>query len=215
MPHQLNAKQPLNATPRGDCALSLLRSGTEDLHRGIERRVDLDRIARSVDEYAKTLAAFYGFYHSVEQQIDRAPHTHFDFALEVRAERIREDLSRLGKGALIAALPEMARLPEIGTTPELIGILYVVEGSSLGGQIIARRVREHLGIEHGSGGSFFGGHGDVGKRWLAFRLAANSMVRSPVEREVALRAARDTFIAFDAWLASCGLIQSAATTKES
>lgn len=215
MQQQSNTYHPLNAVPETENALSALRLGTEDLHRQIERRVNLELITRSVDDYAKMLAAYYGFYQPFERQIENARRALFEFESLARSTQIIRDLHALGQSRLIATLPGFAKIPALETTPDLVGAIYVVEGSSLGGQIIARRVREDLGIDRDSGGSFFAGDGNVGKRWQTFRSAANAAVRTQVEREDGVRAARAVFRAFDDWLASCGLSASIATTKDS
>ena len=46
-------------------------------------------------------------------------------------------------------------LPDLQGVQEALGCLYVVEGSTLGGQVIARHLRQTLGVDPRCGGSFF------------------------------------------------------------
>jgi heme oxygenase len=43
---------------------------------------------------------------------------------------------------------------------ELIGMLYVIEGSTLGGQLISKHLVNYQGITSETGGCFFGGYGE-------------------------------------------------------
>ncbi len=50
-----------------------------------------------------------------------------------------------------------------------IGILYVIEGSTLGGRYILQNVQSALGYSPGHGGSYFAGYGNkTGTHWKAF-----------------------------------------------
>jgi heme oxygenase len=51
-----------------------------------------------------------------------------------------------------------------------LGAMYVMEGSTLGGQYIARQVEEALGLEAGVGDAYFRGYGErTGEMWRTFR----------------------------------------------
>jgi len=50
--------------------------------------------------------------------------------------------------------------PDIKNPGDLVGTLYVVEGSTLGGQLIAKHLAKNLGITPETGGRFFGGYGE-------------------------------------------------------
>jgi heme oxygenase len=48
--------------------------------------------------------------------------------------------------------------------------MYVLEGSALGGQVIARALRERWALGPHNGAAYFGGHGaDTGACWADFR----------------------------------------------
>jgi heme oxygenase len=60
-------------------------------------------------------------------------------------------------------------LPEMNSLPGLLGTMYVMEGSTLGGQLIARHVEVALHLGDGQGSSYFRGHGSqTGPMWKEF-----------------------------------------------
>ena len=51
----------------------------------------------------------------------------------------------------------------------LLGIVYVTEGSTLGGRVILKNVQKKLGLEPGQGATYFAGYGDdTAKMWKEF-----------------------------------------------
>jgi heme oxygenase len=79
----------------------------------------------------------------------------------------------------------------------------VLEGATLGGQVVRREVGRSLGLGTGTGCSFFGSYGDrVGEMWKEFcgALAAYA-ARDPSAEEPLVAAAVETFDALDRWLA--------------
>lgn len=84
-----------------------------------------------------------------------------DWAERTRARAIEADLAGLG-----AAAP-FETAPALGTAAEQFGALYVLEGSRLGGVMIAREVARS---EDGAvlANRRFLGHGEAGKLWRSF-----------------------------------------------
>jgi len=77
---------------------------------------------------------------------------------------------RCARAAIYSAFP----LPAAGSEATLIGRLYVVEGSRLGGRFIARALQQRLGLTAANGAAFFneGGEVRIDRDWPAFwRLA--------------------------------------------
>jgi heme oxygenase len=82
------------------------------------------------------------------------------------------------------------------------GALYVVEGSTLGGTIIARQVERSLGFTAGAGCSYFRSYGAaLGPMWKAFgrRLLDLS---DPAFDDRAVASANRTFETMRLWLAT-------------
>ena len=78
--------------------------------------------------------------------------------------------------------------------------MYVLEGSTLGGAIIARHVERELGLQVDTGCAFFRSYGrNVGRMWKEFgaRLLA---VSGPETDEIIIASANRTFEGLRTWL---------------
>jgi heme oxygenase len=115
---------------------------------------------------------------------------------------LEADLAHFDRGATQrAALPLCEDLPGTDSRSEILGACYVLEGSTLGGQFIARHLREKLGMQPGEGDRYFRSYGpEVGSRWQAFR---DELMRhsSPENDPEIIAAAQRTFEKLGAWFA--------------
>lgn len=187
--------------------MTQLRERTRDLHRRTESAVDLMNRLDSVDSYTRLLCRFYGLYAPLECCIstvatDRANNLNLQ---ERRKSRfLLEDLGRLGLSSdEISQIPTCKDLPELKSLDEALGCLYVLEGSTLGGQIIRREVESRLGLTAETGCRFFTGYGDrTGIAWREFCEHLNSYAEEhPGAQEKIVSAAEETFQRFGEWVA--------------
>ncbi|WP_372609295.1 biliverdin-producing heme oxygenase [Halomonas sp.] len=112
-----------------------------------------------------------------------------DYPFAPRLGWLEADLE--GLGASPPAVP--ARQPASPETlAELVGLLYVLEGSRLGARVIAERIRALLGDK--IPGSFFD-NADGERAWPMFRHFAVTHCLMG-EAEVAIRSARQAFGCF-------------------
>ena len=76
-----------------------------------------------------------------------------------------------------------------------LGAMYVVEGSTLGGQQIARHVDEALGMDANRGAAYFRGYGErTAEMWQAFKAVLTEV--PDAESEEVIAAARAMFDVF-------------------
>lgn len=153
--------------------LSSLREQTRSCHERVERAVNLPARLVSVERYRDLLARFHGYYAPVERQLAERPGLEalgLAFHQRKKTPLLRRDLIQLGYSAdAIACLPRCGALPSIASLAEALGCLYVIEGSTLGGQIARREVKRLLNLETESGCKFFASYGEqVGARWKEF-----------------------------------------------
>jgi heme oxygenase len=86
-------------------------------------------------------------------------------------------------------------------TEHLAGCLYVLEGACLGGQIIARALRERLPLTDDHGLSFFVGDGSrTGARWRSVLDWLEGLVRRGALADEIVASARETFCALGCWV---------------
>ena len=159
----------------------------------------------SFERYRRVLAAFHGFYAPLEARFWRfgpvAPP--LGFALPQRARLLELDLGALGAPATVARCED---LPEIATTAELAGCLYVLEGAALGGQVLARSLASRWQLTPSTGTAFFFGDGPVAtkRRWALVLDWLERVALAGADAPAAVAAASATFLALERWAAVQG-----------
>ena len=167
-------------------AMQALKAATAAHHERLERRVDIAARLRSRAAYRDLLERFYGFYRPLEERL--APYGE-TVELRPKAPLLARDIEALGGD--VDALPQASRLPPTDSLTEALGVLYVLEGATLGGAVIAKLAQRQLGVARECGGAFFGAYD--GQRWKSFKLI--------VERHGAADAAAvATFEAMEEWV---------------
>jgi heme oxygenase len=183
----------------------VLKSGTAEKHQAVENLMPFFREQFPLQDYTRTLAALLGFFEPVEQAL-RGAADWSDVGIDIqdrsRAHLLLNDLIALGLSASqIASLPRTASLPHIDNLERALGCLYVLEGSTLGGQMIGRELARRFGIDASSGASFFLSHGSrVGEMWKEFCAVVRNHVQQPDCQLLAVEAAKQTFSSLEHWM---------------
>ncbi|GJD53957.1 hypothetical protein OPKNFCMD_6737 [Methylobacterium crusticola] len=182
--------------------LARLRDETREAHARIERDLDWERRIATRAGYRALLARFWGFHAAWEPALARALHDEAFLAPRRRLAHLEDDLARLGLAPeAVRALPRPGG-PLPRTRPEALGSLYVLEGSTLGGQVVARAVERRLDLRDGEACRYYRSHGrDTGAMWTAFRARLEAEARArPAEVPAILAGAEATFVAMAEWL---------------
>ena len=123
------------------------------------------------EQYIQYLQRFLAFQEEAERALNTAPALTAeavpDWAQRRRAHLARADLETLG--APERQFPRApGRLPQVTSTDQVLGIVYVLEGSTLGGAYLLKQLAP-LGISAAHGGSYLASYGsDRGKMWQRF-----------------------------------------------
>jgi heme oxygenase len=81
---------------------------------------------------------------------------------------IEKDLQVIGKVTTDESLPVSEGLGNYSDSFAM-GVLYVIEGSSLGGRVILKNINKVLGYTGHNGAAYFAGYGNLtGPRWKSF-----------------------------------------------
>jgi heme oxygenase len=186
-----------------------LKRETTTLHQRLEAQLGLLEDPLSLARYRQVLEAFYGFYAPIEIRLARlaAADPPLEFPLRARAGLIESDLVALGVSRReLAALPWCAELPPLSRREHLAGCLYVLEGASLGGQVVAKVLKRRLDLAKGSGASFFVGDADgTGARWLQVLRWLEGLVHVGARTEQIVASACATFLTLGRWLEQRGV----------
>ena len=146
-----------------------LRLATKEPHHALDHHRLMARLlAPDIDrrDYGDALVAMHGVIASVEAALLAYLSRHpalFDYAPRRKLPALEADLATLGR----LAVPATVAIPVIDRVGALFGMLYTLEGATLGGQFIAARLRQQ-----GAGDfplQFYTVYGDQTRsRWLAF-----------------------------------------------
>ena len=184
----------------------LLRAGTREHHARAEASLPLMDPALTRDDYARAIAALHGFHAPLEARLARQPWARLGLDWDARRKTplLARDLHALGRTPdAIAALPVWDALPDTATLARALGAAYVLEGATLGGQLVRRHLQHALGIGPDDGAAYYSAYGDrVGPMWRAFLAALTAAVeRDGCAPDEVVAGARDTFDALAGWLA--------------
>lgn len=144
--------------------LEALRTQTREHHHAVEEKLHLldGRLTR--ERYGDVLGAFLDFYTDLQSRWQsEAPALPWTPDFSDKIEALSRDLRALGR----EPRARIAGAAQDALGPGWWGVLYVTEGSNLGGQVIVRRLREEH-PELGEALHFYGGGADTGKRWREF-----------------------------------------------
>ena len=208
----LGRPQPLDFTPSPGLAITArLRTETRPDHDAIEANPRMNRLMASdltLPEYAAILIRMGGFHGPAEQGLRRWA-SHFPDALDVEARLVktallRRDLADLGFPSTEAGRDPRSLFGDFATIEAAWGCLYVIEGSTLGGQIIARHLKAAVGVTAERGAAFHLPYGPLtGARWQAFRAAiTDETEHRSLNADAIVAGARAAFAALDVWMAA-------------
>ncbi len=189
--------------------LTQLRAETQAQHERLERELDLLRPDLTLPEYVSLLEQMLLLYAPLERTLAAAIPAGWAARLEleqrVKSGWLRADLDTLRPGRAVPAAAPLRSLPDLHGEAAAWGALYVLEGATLGGQIICRSLGGRLGLTPGSGLRFYASYGgQVGPRWKAFCAAIEDRAgqeqgeRATAFVDAAVRGAQATFAAFAA-----------------
>ena len=161
-----------------------LRDGTQDRHEALDARfADLDLSDR--EDYVFFLRSQAAALLPLEATLDHggAAQVLPDWPGHRRGAALVADLDALG-----ATIPPPVAVPSLIGEPDVLGALYVLEGSRLGAKMLVRQVP-------GDSPKAFLSHRPP-MEWGQFVALLEQKLASPVDRAVALGAAGATFDAF-------------------
>ena len=182
--------------------LERLKLETSAIHAQLESRVDIRNRVRTKAGYRALLEAFYGVCCPLELKMETSEIVPWlpDIGRRMRTSSLRLDLRVLGNNHP-EALP-LASVPTLRSLAEKFGCLYVLEGSTLGGQLISREINSRLQYTPENGCAYFASHGpEIGSMWRKFREAIEAFgSANPESHESIIRSAVFTFGLFADWI---------------
>lgn len=169
-----------------------LRLQTKALHHQLDQHPLLSQLmARklALEDYIHCLQALYLFLVPQEREIERFMFMHpisASYQYRRKVTSLRKDLSYLRQNIEVDfSAPCLA----IESIADLVGVLYCVEGSMLGGQFIVRQLQRSLPEVKNAMNYFFGYGEKTHQYWSEFWSFAGKVCVSSCGREQAVSAA--------------------------
>ncbi len=196
--------------PTGELVITArLRAETRSDHDAIEANPRMSRLTAldlGLCDYAAILSRMAGFHAPVERGLRRWA-ARFPAALDlearlVKSDLLRQDLRDIGFAAEEGETEADGRFGAFPTIEAAWGCLYVVEGATLGGQIIARNLHAALGVTSDRGAAFHMPYGAAtGARWQGFKaILTDEVGRGALDPDAIVAGAREAFAALDGWM---------------
>ena len=171
--------------------LLTLRAATREAHERLETCLDV--LTRCADRtgYIALLADLRSVYAPLEQALDVSAATPIvvpDWPLRRKTGWLEADLAALG-----VRRPAAQAAAELPAAEDVAGASYVMEGATLGGAVVLRRLQQvwPAPLPH----RFFTAYGaQRGAMWRAFRSHVDTL---PLDADATVAAAERTFAAFE------------------
>ena len=162
----------MNTTLAPSLFLEKLRNATAQSHTNLESlpvSVSIMKPDVTAEEYILYLSMMYDVVCDAESNIFPALSSVIsDLGERTKSGFIINDLITLGVERKENLLPLSNSLPN-GSIAFKLGIMYVVEGSSLGGRVILKNISNTLGYDAAKGARYFAGYGgETGSHWKTF-----------------------------------------------
>jgi heme oxygenase len=157
------------AVPAADLR-ALLKQRTASAHEALERLPLMRALAEGRldnDEYHDYLLRQHRLQSSLEAALRPWMSSDWPGCRLVKAEWLNDDLRALGSPGRVAGASRVPA-PQVASYPQALGVLYVLEGSTLGLQVVRKRLpADHLAQT--VAGRFLLGYGqETGARWRSF-----------------------------------------------
>lgn len=183
--------------------LSQLRMATRAEHRALETQPQLTRLltaALTLAQYVHLLQQFASFYRGLEAYLQPGLGLLEDvegYRYYSRRLWLERDLAQLEQEPSRTEAKVSWTLPiDISTS---VGVLYVIEGATLGGRVISRHLSQHLGLSASHGACYFNAW--QLQSWPRFRQWVERQEYS-IEPRLAIAAAQSVFSGLRAHLDS-------------
>lgn len=179
-----------------------LKTYTKLEHASLEKQlIGIIKGIRTTEQYIDLLRMFYGFYQALEPGMEQYLTQELipDIKQRRKAGALLQDIRDLGDESRQQHIE--VDTPVINNYARALGAAYVLEGSTLGGVIIAKMIKTQLpDIPAGKGFSFFTCYGEDGPNmWKKFRTYLLALTNKE-DQDIAAETARQTFLTFKAWI---------------
>lgn len=153
-----------------------------------------------INDYINILTLFYGYFAPIEKEIEKfiTPDILPDIKSRKRSKLIVEDLRKLEYTTPLCTAED---LPKIDNYVQAAGAMYVLEGSTLGGQHIAQMLAANPILQNRKDAmTFFAGYKEqTFSKWQSFKDHIDASVLTD-EVDQVVQSTIQTFVLLDRWI---------------
>lgn len=178
---------------------TILKEQTFEAHRALENiLIPHLKAIKTTEDYVKILKWFYHFYAPLEKQIlDNLPSELIaDYLQRRKSELLVNDIQSL-TGEVYSPSSFHTSARSVNNVAEALGVMYVLEGSTLGGNVISKLIMKSLSTSNKANLTFFIGYGnETFAMWEKFKTILNSYPLDNVQKGIVVNSANQTFVNF-------------------
>jgi len=180
---------------------NLLRTQTTEKHQQLESLMFVNDIMNntlSIDHYKKLLTINYIIHQKLENKLANMLDSEIAEQLQMKnrlkLESLEQDLSYWEIDALSLPALDFELFIPGNSNAEVLGALYVLEGATLGGNVIKKHILANHNFTGKEGGlNYYGVYGDeLGAKWKTFVSVLNDTVQE-ADYEKTINSANETF----------------------
>ncbi|WP_231459564.1 MULTISPECIES: biliverdin-producing heme oxygenase [unclassified Pedobacter] len=165
---------------------NLLRNQTGDKHQQLESLMFVNDIMNktlSIENYKKLLTINYIIHqkleHSLANMLDDSIASQLDMKNRLKLESLQKDLTYWNIDVLTLPPLNFELYLPAPNNAEVLGALYVLEGATLGGNVIKKHILANSNFEGKEAGlNYYGVYGDdLSAKWKTFVAVLNETVQ--------------------------------------
>ena len=184
-----------------------LKSTTRKNHDKVEEMAFSKKImdgSINIEEYASLILKQYYFHKNIEAQFNKLltakQKEQLEFDKRRKIHLLKYDMLELGLEEEMLCFNKDPKLT-IKNINDVIGAMYVLEGSTLGGAVIRKKLQNNLQIHSNTTFHFYGCYGqESGDLWKKFILQATVFGKEKNAQEEIIKKAVETFEFFESIL---------------
>ena len=183
----------------------VLKQATANAHAALEQASLLADPGLTIQGYALYLERMWGYCVEIEPRLIESPELSVSLACSMNERRklqwLESDLHYFSGGSVrLDRLPRCNFVPPVHSLASAIGCAYVLEGATLGGQILYRRFARRWGLSEAGGARYVYGYGErTARMWQQFTGAINAIRLDSRGEAECISAASSTFSTIHGW----------------
>lgn len=178
---------------------STIKVQTKTHHQNVEKVLVAEfKALKNLEEYATLLKRLYQFYYPLENELQKLIKKSDIPDIKKRQHHFRllQDINVIDNS--FDKIPTKKNI-EIKNLSYAFGVLYVIEGSTLGGQIITKMLVKQLQTNQNVTSYFYSYGNETQDMWSSYKKSVLAL-ENKIDSQEMINGAKDTFDSLREWL---------------